>query len=249
MVGNGELLRRLVELLAFHHGLGQFLDEQRHAVGALDDLLEQGCRQRLAAGDVLDHRHALAPAEAVERHGGHVRMADPRRLEIGAVRDDQQHRQRMQALDGEREQLERSRVAPLRVLEHHQQRAAAGEDREPLDQRRQHLRAFALRVGRDLRALAQTEQIGQGGDVGAGAQEFLELAALDRRRVVALEAGGVRQLRHDRLQRAALMMRRGRNSACRSRPPTRPFRAAPRSAATCRCRVRPRAARRGRHRL
>ena len=95
VVGNGELLRRLVELLAFQHRLGQFLDEQRHAVGALDDLLEQRGRQRLAAGDVLHHRHALAPAEAVERHGGDVRMADPRRLEIGAVRDDQQDRQRI----------------------------------------------------------------------------------------------------------------------------------------------------------
>ena len=113
----------------------------------------------------------------------------------------------MEALDGEREQLERGRVAPLRVLEHHQQRAAAREDREPLEQRRQHLRALALRIGRDLGAVTQTEQIGHGGDVGAGAQELLELAALDRRRVVAVEAGGMRQLRHDRLQRAALMMR------------------------------------------
>ena len=69
---------------AFEHRLGQFLDEQRHAVGALDDLLEQRLRQRLAAGDVLDQRHALAPAEAVERHGGDVRLAGPGRLEVRA---------------------------------------------------------------------------------------------------------------------------------------------------------------------
>ena len=90
---NGELLHRLVELFALEHRLGQFLDEQRHAVGALDDLLEQRLRQRLAAGDVLDHRHALAPAEAVERHGGDVRLARPGRLEVGAEGDEQQDRQ------------------------------------------------------------------------------------------------------------------------------------------------------------
>ena len=58
---NGERPRRLVkhilvagflQLLAFEHGLGEFFDEQRHAVGAVDDLIEQVGRQRLATGDV-----------------------------------------------------------------------------------------------------------------------------------------------------------------------------------------------------
>ncbi len=113
----------------------------------------------------------------------------------------------MQTLDGEREQLQRGRVAPLRVLEHQQQRAAAREDREPIEQRGQHLRALALRIGCTLGTVTQTEQIGDGGGVDARAQEFLELAALDRHRVVAAEASGVRKMSDDRLQRAALMMR------------------------------------------
>ena len=54
----------LVQLLAFQHGLGQLLDEQRHAVGALDDLVEHAGRQRLAAGDVIHQRQPLAAARA-----------------------------------------------------------------------------------------------------------------------------------------------------------------------------------------
>ena len=50
----------VVQLLALEHRLGQLFDEQRHAVGALDDLVEQLRRQRNAAGDVVDQRRALA---------------------------------------------------------------------------------------------------------------------------------------------------------------------------------------------
>ena len=49
------------EQAGFEHRLGQLLDEQRHAVGARHDLLEDLGRQRLAAGDALDQ---IAPPGA-----------------------------------------------------------------------------------------------------------------------------------------------------------------------------------------
>ena len=74
--------------------LGQLLDEQRHAVGALDDL-----------GDDLGGQGGLPPAicstsaapsrrpEPIERQHRDLRLAGPGRLELGTEGDDQQHRQ------------------------------------------------------------------------------------------------------------------------------------------------------------
>ena len=61
------------EQAGLEHRLGQLLDEQRHAVGARDDLLEHLGRQRLVARDPFDHCSTLAPAEAIERQGRDVR--------------------------------------------------------------------------------------------------------------------------------------------------------------------------------
>ena len=45
--------------------LGQFLDEQRHAVGPVDDLVEDLARQRPAAGDAA--RPSCAPSRRPRR--------------------------------------------------------------------------------------------------------------------------------------------------------------------------------------
>src|SRR6185312_14054490 len=135
-----------------------------------------------------------------------MRMADPGRLEVRAVGDDQKNWQRLQALDRKREKLDRGRIAPLRVLEHHKQRPSTREDRELIEQCRQHLRALALRIAGARGTFTQAEKIGQGSDIGLGAEQLLKLGTLARRGIVAIKAGGVRQLRHDRLQRAALVM-------------------------------------------
>ena len=52
---------------AFQHRLGQFLDEQRHAVGALDDLRDDLGGERRIAGQPLHQRRAVASAEPIER--------------------------------------------------------------------------------------------------------------------------------------------------------------------------------------
>ena len=66
-----------------------------------------------------------------------MRLADPGRLELGAERDDQQHWQIADPLDGEVEQLARGRVNPMRVLENHDHRLPARQTFELADQRLQ----------------------------------------------------------------------------------------------------------------
>jgi len=46
----------LAQQTGLKHGLGQFLHEQRHAVGLGDDFIQHFRRQRPAAGDAMDHR-------------------------------------------------------------------------------------------------------------------------------------------------------------------------------------------------
>ena len=63
--GHAPTARRRLRAGTFQHRLGQFLDEQRHAVGALDDLRDDLRRQRRVAGQM--------PAPARRRR---VRRAD-----------------------------------------------------------------------------------------------------------------------------------------------------------------------------
>ena len=83
----------VVATAGFEHRLGQLLDEQRHAVGALDDLVDDLAGKAGIAGEPLDQRRAVAPAEPVQRQHRHMRLAAPGVLELGAEGDDQQDRQ------------------------------------------------------------------------------------------------------------------------------------------------------------
>ncbi len=84
----------LAQEAAFDDGLGQLLDEQWHAVGAGEDLLEDLGRQRLAAGRPLDQGHAVAAAEAAKRQCGDMRLPGPGRGELRPRGDEEQQRQR-----------------------------------------------------------------------------------------------------------------------------------------------------------
>ena len=57
----------LAQQAALQDALGQFLDKQRHAVGALDDLADDVIGQRLAAGDLRYQSGPVAPVQAIER--------------------------------------------------------------------------------------------------------------------------------------------------------------------------------------
>ena len=56
-----------VAVAAFEHRFGQLLDEQRNAVGALDDLVDGLAGETGIAGEPLDQCRAIAPAEPVQR--------------------------------------------------------------------------------------------------------------------------------------------------------------------------------------
>ena len=73
---------RVAFALRFQHRLGHFLDEQRNAVSALDNVLPNARGQRLVAGDAVDHGSDFALAEPVERECGDVRSSNPRRLKL-----------------------------------------------------------------------------------------------------------------------------------------------------------------------
>ena len=103
--GNGERRQRAVEnvtiarvtqQLRLQHRLGQLLDEQRHAVGVSQDLLEHLLGQRLAAGELGYQLRPLAPAKAVQPQNGDMRLVAPTWAVLGSVGDDQQHRQLLQ---------------------------------------------------------------------------------------------------------------------------------------------------------
>jgi len=118
-------IRLLAQQTALQDALGQFFDKQRHAIGALDDLGDDLIWQRPAAGDLLDQSSTLAPVQAIEGQHRHLRLTGPGRLELGAERHDQQHRQIRSPLDYKVEQLARGRVDPMHVLENHHQRLLA----------------------------------------------------------------------------------------------------------------------------
>ncbi|HTR14420.1 MAG TPA: hypothetical protein VMI72_14495 [Roseiarcus sp.] len=126
--------RRAVPALArdaaFDDGLRQFLDEQRHAVSPLDDLIGDNLRQSLAASDMGDHLAASSRRQAIEAEKAHMRSADTGRAELRPEGNDRQDSQRRNAVDQEIERFARGRVAPMDVLEHHQHRLAR---RQPLD--------------------------------------------------------------------------------------------------------------------
>ena len=66
------------EQARLEHGLGQLLDEQRHAVGLGHDLRRDLVRQRLGADHPLDQGGALAPAEPGQRQRADVRLSRAR---------------------------------------------------------------------------------------------------------------------------------------------------------------------------
>ena len=72
----------LDEDAGFQHRLGQFLDEQRVAVGLDDDLFYHFGGQHAAAGHPRDHAFNVVAVEATERQGADVGETNPRRLEL-----------------------------------------------------------------------------------------------------------------------------------------------------------------------
>ena len=54
----------LLQQSAFEQRLGQFFNEERHAIGADEQFIDDCVRQRFAAGHAFDQRDAVAAAQA-----------------------------------------------------------------------------------------------------------------------------------------------------------------------------------------
>jgi hypothetical protein len=143
------------EQSTLYHGLGQFLDEQRHAVGPIGDLVGDLLGQDLAMGDVRDHLGALVGWQSAEAEHCHVGTADPRRYEFRAVGHYRQKRQARRPLDDQVEKLERGGIDPMRVLNHHKHRLTRCQSLDLRYQRPQRL-LLALLRGEIERGIAIT---------------------------------------------------------------------------------------------
>jgi hypothetical protein len=110
----------------------------------------------------------VAPPEPVQRDYRDMRLPRPGRLELGTEGGDQQDRQAVDPRDNEVEQLPRSRIDPMQILEDHQYRVRSGQLFELSQQRRKGVLLFALRAQLEWRetvGAGQRQQLDEQGDV------------------------------------------------------------------------------------
>ena len=153
-------------------------------------------------------------AEPVQRDHRHLRLADPRGLELRPVGCDQQHRQVGDRLDSEVEQLARGRIDPMQVLEDHQYGLPPRQRLELPQQRRQCPLLLALRAEVERRKaltagkrqrLGDQREVARLGPVGEQSLQLVELCCI---RVIASEPRGALQLADKGVERAILIVRR-----------------------------------------
>ena len=83
----------VLEQPGFEDGFGEFLDEQRHAIGLGQNLLENLLRKQLAAGYPVDHGSALSASQPAQKERCHVPMPRPAGNELRPEGDDHEHRE------------------------------------------------------------------------------------------------------------------------------------------------------------
>ncbi|MEZ5905616.1 MAG: hypothetical protein R3C69_11140 [Geminicoccaceae bacterium] len=122
-----EGVRGLAQHAGFERCLGQFLDEQRHAIGLGGDFGQQLVGQALATCQPGDNGRGVVAAEAVQGEAGDNRVAAKAVAEDRPGGDQEHDPSGPDAIEAEIEQLERRRVDPVRVLDHEQHRLNPGE--------------------------------------------------------------------------------------------------------------------------
>jgi hypothetical protein len=145
-----------------------------------------------------------------------VWLSRTRQRELRPEGDQQHHRQALDALDRQPQQLLRGRIAPVHVLIGQQYRLCGGQALELIDQCFQRQLLLALRRHLERWVAAFCRQAEQRSDqrhrlieaVGAARQQRLQLGQLHLGRLVALQAGGALELLDHRMEGAGRMMRR-----------------------------------------
>ncbi len=89
----------VVLICPFEYRLRQLLDEQGHAVGAVDDFLDEFGAERGVAGKAVDEGSYITRTEPVQRQRCHMRLPAPGRLKLRSEGNDQQNRHPSQAID------------------------------------------------------------------------------------------------------------------------------------------------------
>ena len=207
-------VRPLDEEPGFKHVLRQLFQKERHPVGLDDDLREHFGGELSAASDALDERFRLDSVETAKGHHRDVGRGRPWRFEFGTEGDQQQRRQSWNALEQEVQHFERSRIGPLRVLKHDQQRLLFREALHLVAQRRKG--QAALLVGRTAhRGIPGAEwnrqhRCDQWGDlvhaVGRGAERSLQFVELDLGWLLRSDACRALELLGERIERAVAMI-------------------------------------------
>ena len=114
--------------------LGEFLDVERNAVGLVQNPLDHRGR-KLLAGDAAHDRARLAIVEALQRDRKDIVMMHPGRIERRPDADEHQHWNSGDPFDEDFLQLDRGRVAPVRVFDDQEQRVLARAACHPPEQR------------------------------------------------------------------------------------------------------------------
>ena len=107
--------------VGFEHRLGQLLDEQRHAVGLDDDLLDDFAR-KLRASDAFDQRRAQLAAQSVEHQRRDMRVRIPAWLKLRAAGNDDEDGSVLDPVDQEIDHVSGGRIDPVGILKGDHQR-------------------------------------------------------------------------------------------------------------------------------
>ena len=128
--------------VGFEHRLGQLLDEQRHAVGLDDDLLDDFLG-KLRAHHAFDQRRTLLAAQSIEGQRRDMVVRIPARLKLRAAGNDDEDGSVLDPVDQEIEHLSGGWVDPVGILKGDHQRLVARQPDQMIHQRGDGMRPFA----------------------------------------------------------------------------------------------------------
>ena len=114
----------LLERAGCENRPGDLLDEQRNTLRLGDDLLDDRFGERHTSGCLLDQLVDLPSAKLVERQQRDMSQLEPGRNELGPEVCDHHRPETRDPAQDPPQQLDRSRICPVSILEDDQQRTA-----------------------------------------------------------------------------------------------------------------------------